>query len=422
MIERGQGKRRYKDLLSDRFDQILFFGFAVAGAVAIWTMKWLGFSQTLVTAVPVLLMFLYAGLAVATKRYRLREDRIGDNVYYLGFLFTLVSLAYALHVYDPSGGGATAIITNFGIAIFTTILGLAGRVFFAQMREDPIEYEQEARLTLAEASNELRAQLFGIATDVATFKRAMLQITEEGIKDVSETAKASMTENVEQFANVAKVVVDKVQEAFQAFTDHSGQLNAIAAKTVTSLHDLFERIEGIEASPELVAAKLDPVIATLAEVAEEAMRRNRNQTNDLKRLKEVIDLSVTSGEGLRKTLADADEEFKTRLGDFGVGLKQAGKDAAGFVESLRNAASAFEEQLSTNRIASADLVAGFQAQQVALSGVRQSVESDLQSIAQLRKDIALMASQSTEALYLVQSSLVSLTKIMVEELSARGTT
>ena len=51
-------------------------------------------------------MASYALLALVTKRYRLREDKVGDNIYYLGFLFTLVSLAYALHVYDPNGAGA----------------------------------------------------------------------------------------------------------------------------------------------------------------------------------------------------------------------------------------------------------------------------------------------------------------------------
>ena len=145
---------------------MLFFGFVLLGAIAIWTMKSVGFNQYAVTAVPISLMIVYAIIALTTKRNRLREDRVGDNVYYLGFLFTLVSLAYALHVYSPDGSGATEIITNFGIAVFTTILGLAGRVLFSQMREDPEEYEREARLSLAEASSELRAQLFGIAGDL----------------------------------------------------------------------------------------------------------------------------------------------------------------------------------------------------------------------------------------------------------------
>lgn len=99
-------------------------------------------------------MVIYAVIAIITKRFRLREDRVGDNIYYLGFLFTLISLAYALYVYNNPGGsgGAAEIITNFGIAIFTTIFGLAGRVLFNQMRQDPVEYEREARYSLAEAS------------------------------------------------------------------------------------------------------------------------------------------------------------------------------------------------------------------------------------------------------------------------------
>ena len=44
---------------------------------------------------PLALMAIYASL-VFIPPIRLRPDQTGDNIYYLGFLFTLVSLGYSL--------------------------------------------------------------------------------------------------------------------------------------------------------------------------------------------------------------------------------------------------------------------------------------------------------------------------------------
>src|SRR2546422_3241136 len=65
------------------------------------------------------------------------------------------------------------------------------RSLFNQMREDPVEYEREARYSLAEASSALRSQLADISIEMSNFKRKLAQILEEGIVDVSNTDRKS---------------------------------------------------------------------------------------------------------------------------------------------------------------------------------------------------------------------------------------
>ncbi|PJI42429.1 hypothetical protein [Ferrovibrio sp.] len=110
MVEIASSKKKYLNPLNDIPDQALFFGLFAVGGLAIWFMKMAGFHQYVVTAFPVAIMFGYAGVALVTKRYRIREDKIGDNIYYLGFLYTLVSLAYALYRLGrmPGYGGGFA--------------------------------------------------------------------------------------------------------------------------------------------------------------------------------------------------------------------------------------------------------------------------------------------------------------------------
>ena len=89
-----------------------------------------------VTLVPVLFMIGYALLLGLARLFRLRDDQSGDNLYYMGFLFTLTSLAVSLYQFSTAGSAAQ-IVQNFGIAIASTIAGIALRILFNQMRRRP---------------------------------------------------------------------------------------------------------------------------------------------------------------------------------------------------------------------------------------------------------------------------------------------
>jgi hypothetical protein len=137
----------FNHTLSPFFGALLFLVFVFVGAAYVVWAKLAGVPAVLVTAVPLVLMVVYA-LALGLARYlRLRDDQAGDNLYYLGFLYTLTSLGVSLWQFSPNEG-AEGIVTNFGVAIASTILGVALRVVFNQMRQDPVEVERTARLEL----------------------------------------------------------------------------------------------------------------------------------------------------------------------------------------------------------------------------------------------------------------------------------
>lgn len=417
MTDEAVSKVRHRNPITDYQDQAMFFGSFVVGAGSILTLKWLGFNQFVVTAVPVALMILYALVAIKTKCFRLREDRVGDNIYYLGFLFTLTSLASALYVYDPNGDGVTAIITNFGIAISTTIVGLAGRVLFNQMREDPVEYEREARYSLAEASRTLRSQLFDVTTDLSSFRRAIFQITEEAIAEVANSAKTSMTTNVEQFTTAAQEVISNVRDAFDKFSDHSEKLNDIAGKNVDALEALFRRIESIEAQPGLVGEKLGPIITKFHEIADEAMRRNQNQTKDLKRIKDTIDAAVEASNVLMTTVGAGDKAVRERLGAFSASLDDSTKLAKTFGDTITGASQLVTAELRAATATASEAVQGITAQKASIENVKSLIESELNQLQEHQAQMNSMAKETAESVQMVQASLVSLAKQLVEQVS-----
>lgn len=384
MAENISSKRKYVNPITDIPDQALFFLLFFVGAIAIWVLKAVGLHQAFVTAVPVALMAAYAGIAWITKRFRIREDKVGDNIYYLGFLYTLVSLSYALFAFRPDGSGTADIITNFGIAITTTIVGLAGRVFFNQMREDVTEYEREARISLAEAANDMKAQLGDIATEMDVFKRKMAQIAEEGVTSMAESAKSSLQANVEKFSEVSNEVMGNIQTAFTNFTDHSGKLNDIASKNVEALNALFERIERIEASPDLLAAKLDPVMQKFHEVAEETLQRNKVQAKDVKKLQEMIQQSVQAAESLLNAAKAADTGVADQLRDLASGIESG-------ISSVNKLAGALQQ-------VGKEITAEIEENQKAAGGLRRTIDAEAEAIAASAKALRASAEQASASL------------------------
>lgn len=135
--------------------------------------------------VPVLALFFYASLLLQGS-FRLREDRAADNVYYLGFLYTLTALGIGLYRYDASLGGVDNIIRDLGVGLTSTILGLFLRILLLQLRVDPEEAGEDARVELSNAITDFRAHVHEMALITNDAQAATRQQQEDAIKFLAE--------------------------------------------------------------------------------------------------------------------------------------------------------------------------------------------------------------------------------------------
>jgi hypothetical protein len=217
---------------------ILFFGVVVFGAVYIIIAKLSGFNAVAVTAVPVFIMIGYALLLGAARLIRLRDDQAGDNLYYMGFLFTLTSLAVSLYQFSAEHS-AEQIVQNFGIAIASTIAGIALRIFFNQMRRDPVEVEHAARLELADASQRVRRELDNTVLEFGYFRRATQQSITEALREVSmalSEAKGQVITELEAFAQASqKPLAEAAGQSATVLKEASGRLSQTIDATATQM-------------------------------------------------------------------------------------------------------------------------------------------------------------------------------------------
>ena len=263
---------------------VLFFAVVLVGSGYIVFSKLNGVSAEAVTLVPVAIMVAYALLLGVSRFFRLRDDQSGDNLYYMGFLFTLTSLGVSLYQYS-SAGSAEQIVKNFGVAIASTIAGIALRIFFNQMRRDPIEVEQTARLELADASRRVRRELEGAILEFSHFRRSTQQSLEELVAELKEVliqAKTAVVGQLDDFAeNSSRPLEEASKKSGHALDSASiriaGSLDQIAAKltasadkitasaaeTASSLDGVVSKLHSMQTPEQVIEIKLNPAIQGL---------------------------------------------------------------------------------------------------------------------------------------------------------------
>ena len=217
----------------------IFFGiFTLVGVAFIVAAKSFGWPAAVVTGAPVALMVGYAVAIVLFRRMRLRDDQTGDNFYYMGFIFTLTSLAMSLIQYS-AGSDVSEIVVNFGVAVASTIAGIVLRILFNLVRRDPVEVEHIARLELAEASRRVRLELDNVLLELAHFRRTNQQMLEEGFEEIrSEVQRAAeaSTDAIGQSAKAASEqaalwsdggAADRIRTELTTMAGTLHQLNAV---------------------------------------------------------------------------------------------------------------------------------------------------------------------------------------------------
>jgi hypothetical protein len=167
-LEEAGAKLPRRRFLSDMPDKGLFAFAATLGFLGILLSKLDGFDANYIAAAAVALMLGNGGLAYQLPKVQMRIDRLGDNFYYLGFIYTLASLSAAL-IQLREGIPIDTLLGSFGIALFTTIVGVAGRVIFVQMRGELDDVEERVRRDLLAASADLRSQLSLSLAEFETF-------------------------------------------------------------------------------------------------------------------------------------------------------------------------------------------------------------------------------------------------------------
>ena len=269
----------------------LFVLVTLGGMAFIWTAKLWQLETWFVTSVPILLMGTYFLVSLIASGLRLHNEQAGDDRYYMGFLFTLCSLGVSLYRFGAEAS-IDDIVRNFGVAISSTIAGIALRIFFNQMRRDPIDIERSVRHELAEMTRRVRTELDTSAREFANYRRVSNQMLSEGFEEIARQAEKNgemirqaidalskdaikpIQQAAEKMASVLQAHHDQVarqaaasNEAVDTATrrleETAGKVNGVVEGLGRTVDNLRHRLDELRSPDQVIQMKLQPMLKTV---------------------------------------------------------------------------------------------------------------------------------------------------------------
>ncbi len=326
-----------------------------------------------------------AGVVLALMIYYLLNDENapeeeGDNVYYLGFLFTLISLMFTL--VELFGAGTDAVrnaekirvlLENFGIALTSTAVGIAGRVAvqswqrigtagrpeFAEDTAIPAVPPAGASSRDLEMFN--RRILERIARDLTRGANALARFhrivrshasdTEDFLRNHSETLKRESAEFEAALQRTAETFTQELRSKADHALDTMGVSFGAAAQQAEAL---LKRLQSAH----------DDYVADVREVTRsfhDEMRSASGQSLDA--LQRNFDAATKQSLSLIQDAATVHERIGEAFGTLRSGLGHASDASAAFGNSAHQAARSavvLELEVDKLRAALAVLHAGTQ--------------------------------------------------------------
>ncbi len=225
------------------------------------------------------LMVLYGVLIWMRSRTPYASDADADSLYYLGFIFTLISLTSQLipQMFPALRSGTPQLAGNellgiFGLGLLTTFLGLAGRILFQSFAAEPAE-ELEASLTRLSATfdrvgNDIEFRARRTSDGLDEFGRAMQAMGDEMRQALSVSTENTLNEIMRIHDEVRQSNVDSIAKIGAAIetvlADASVRLQGMSVALTQATNGIATSSKNLAATTIVAAKSLAEVTSQLA--------------------------------------------------------------------------------------------------------------------------------------------------------------
>lgn len=238
----------------DRASFLIAFSVGIAGGIIL---KMIGAHPFITAGFSAIILIAYAVVAWAAGRIKIEPEAIGDNCYYLGFLFTLASLAFTLYqMADPTSNGGKPVdipdvISGFGVALSSTIVGVFLRVFMMQMRPDFVAKDRAVRADLNHSYGEFRKNLSGTLSQMKAFSAESIQYAAERDKRLRDATEKYVTDHQEALVRAADSLAKNMETSFaeasqKAVNDIAVSVRESNKKAQDALQELVSDIQALK--------------------------------------------------------------------------------------------------------------------------------------------------------------------------------
>lgn len=164
------------------FAKIAFAIIAFIGCLSIICLKTIFVSHTatwLVVIFSCSLIVLYAFIMRSFAKEIVMPEQVGDNCYYMGFLFTISSLVAALILFNEEEIDPKMILSSFGIGLSTTVVGIICRIWISHVPANAEEIYKVNYDNLASSAKDLSSELMRAQNSFQDLSMKLCQSAQE---------------------------------------------------------------------------------------------------------------------------------------------------------------------------------------------------------------------------------------------------
>ena len=257
-------------------DVVIFLSlFAIGFMVQIGGRLLFSVPAIIVSLILIFLLIGYAWVVKAMAYAKLSHEKASDNFYYLGFLFTVVTLSIALYKFGTTeasdGDLLKNVISDLGVGLSTTIVGLFLRMLFVLMRHTPEEIEDRVIQHLQERAHDIEKKMLTTMNVLDKLDVRTNQILiETGL--VIERSVSIFPELVDKVHGSVLEEIDGLTksyaESLRSQIDHTKLLVSSSSELSKASNAVVENLNSISFPSDLLIEKVEQSASVLSKSAE----------------------------------------------------------------------------------------------------------------------------------------------------------
>ncbi len=355
--------------------------------------------------VPLLFMLGYIVLGFKRQDTSVSDEQFGDSCYYLGFIFTISSIAFSLfdvpHLNEA--GKLTEVAVRFGAAMISTLMGFVVRAYLVGFKQDSTAAMQSLEDQIMASANQLKTRL--------DLSHEAFRDYEEKVRQASSDTEAHVRLAVEKVGlhlstematalraiavdvqRVHTTAADQMRQTAQKLVADLSQCSEVLAADINRAQGLFLGLaDQLEARVRAVNLPHDQFTKELGPSVQGLVSTMTGLGADLTALKTSVQSSVKS---IATALAEIDVAMKVPQSVRELIQKQEvlAKEVLGSLTaaslSIEKSASAVKDQTSTFAQFSTESAANQRAQLQAVTGAMDKLVATTASTSNAHSQIA----------------------------------
>ena len=184
---------------------------------------------TVITSIFVMLMYFFITLYLNENDRQISIEQLADSNYYLGFMFTLMSILVTFIGTVSNSHDIDNIVNNFGISLITTLIGLLAKIYLANFIPTSESNKENIEKSISDKMRKMNEILLDNMQKNKVFSQMidvrmtiMVETTQEALEEFKKILDGDFKTSVQTFTDSIKKITSNME------TSNKKQIKAVS--------------------------------------------------------------------------------------------------------------------------------------------------------------------------------------------------